>query len=84
MKGTLLRYNDNIKSLELVQMGCYIKKIETFTYLSKKFEANEISREEYWKGMQSFLSEITLFAQARKKYSTEIEILQSRIIFQHF
>ena len=50
----------------MFKWGIGIKKIEIFSYLSKKFEANEISREEYRKGMQSFLSEITLFTQAQK------------------
>lgn len=50
--------------------------------MNKKFNANEIAREEYWKGLQSFLSEIILFAQAQKKYSTEIEINQGEVFLK--
>jgi FkbM family methyltransferase len=53
-----------------------------FSDLKYYFDSGNISREEYWKGLNSFLSEMLFFAQIQREYSTDIAINNGEIFLK--
>jgi len=55
---------------------------QPYSDLKYNFDSGNSTREEYWKGLNSFLSEISFFAQVQKEHLTDLEISDGEIFLK--